>query len=42
MPMNGGAPAVANAIAHALGLRVTDLPLSPEKIFAAITEERPR
>ncbi len=35
MPMNGGAPAVANALAHALGARVRDLPLTPEKIWAA-------
>jgi CO/xanthine dehydrogenase Mo-binding subunit len=40
MPMNGGAPAVANAIEHALGVRITDLPLSPEKIYAAMTKER--
>ena len=40
MPMNGGAPAVANALAHALGVRVTDLPLTPEKIWAAcLTDE---
>ncbi len=38
MPMNGGAPAVANALAHALGVRIRDLPLSPEKIFAALQE----
>ena len=36
MPMNGGAPAVANAVAHALGVRIQDLPVSPEKIFAAV------
>ena len=38
MPMNGGAPAVANALAHALGVRLCDLPLTPEKIFAALNK----
>ena len=42
MPMNGGAPAVANAIEHALGLRVCDLPLSPEKILAKWRGRGPR
>ena len=36
MPMSGGGPAVANAIEHALGVRILDLPLTPEKIFAAL------
>lgn len=38
MPMNGGAPAVANAIEHALGVRVRDLPICAEKILAAIQQ----
>ncbi len=36
MPMNGGAPAVANALEHALGVRLVDLPLVPEKIWRAV------
>jgi len=36
MPMNGGAPAVANAIEHALGVRIRDLPITAEKIFHAL------
>ena len=36
MPMNGGAPAVANALKHALGVRLRDLPLTPEKIYEAL------
>jgi len=36
MPMSGGGPAVANALEHALGVRLRDLPLTPEKIFAAV------
>ena len=42
MPMNGGAPAVANAIEHALGIRLCDLPLSPEKILAGRPRQCPR
>ncbi len=30
------AAAVANAVAHALGLRITELPLSPDRILAAL------
>lgn len=33
MPMNGGAPAIANAIYNATGLRVNDLPITPEKLY---------
>ncbi len=29
-------PAIANAVADALGIRVTDLPLTPERVLAAI------
>jgi CO/xanthine dehydrogenase Mo-binding subunit len=38
-PMNGGAPAVANAVAHALGSRVRDLPVTPEKIYALVAKQ---
>jgi len=33
IPMDGLAPAVANAIFQATGLRMTDLPITPEKLF---------
>ncbi len=33
LPMDGGAPAIANAIANATGIRVCDLPITPEKLF---------
>lgn len=33
-------PAVANAIYDAIGVRITSLPLSPEKILAAIREKQ--
>jgi 4-hydroxybenzoyl-CoA reductase subunit alpha len=35
-------PAIANAIYDAVGVRITTLPLSPEKILAAIQEEKVR
>lgn len=37
MPMSGGGPAVANALAHALGIRLCHLPLTPERLFEAWT-----
>jgi len=40
MPMSGGGPAVANAVAHALGVRVRDLPVTPEKIYHAVKQSR--
>jgi len=30
------APAVANAVADAVGVRITDLPITAEKIFRAL------
>lgn len=32
----GVAPAIANAIHHAIGVRITELPITPEKILAAL------
>ena len=34
------APAIANAIYDAIGVRIFDLPLTPEKIVRAIKEKR--
>jgi xanthine dehydrogenase molybdenum-binding subunit len=34
------APAIANAIYDAIGVRIRDLPITPEKILAAIKEKR--
>ncbi len=42
MPMSGGGPAVANAVAHALGVRITDLPVAPERILAAMQRREGR
>ena len=33
-------PALANAVEDAIGVRITDLPLSPEKVYAAIQKAR--
>lgn len=37
IPVNGVAPAIANAIEAATGLRMTDLPITPEKLFEKMT-----
>ena len=33
------APAIANAIAHAVGVRIKDLPITPDKIVKALVEK---
>jgi CO/xanthine dehydrogenase Mo-binding subunit len=35
-----GAPAIANAIHDAIGVRITELPITPEKILAALRQQR--
>jgi CO/xanthine dehydrogenase Mo-binding subunit len=39
LPIDGPAPAVVNAIEDALGIRFNSIPLMPEDIFAAVSEE---
>jgi CO/xanthine dehydrogenase Mo-binding subunit len=34
------APAIANAIYHAVGIRVTSLPITPDKVLAALEKQR--
>jgi len=34
------APAIANAIYDAVGVRITDLPITPERVLAAIREKK--
>jgi CO/xanthine dehydrogenase Mo-binding subunit len=41
IPMNGAAPALANAVAHAVGAQVDVLPVTPERILAALQGARP-
>jgi len=40
MPMDGLAPAVANAVQAALGVRINELPITPEKLLAALEQHR--
>jgi CO/xanthine dehydrogenase Mo-binding subunit len=35
-----GAPAIANAVYDAVGVRINDLPITPEKILAALREQK--
>jgi CO/xanthine dehydrogenase Mo-binding subunit len=36
LPMDGAAPAIFNAVAHATGAHPTRLPLTPERLMAAM------
>jgi len=36
-----GAPAIANAVFDAVGVRITDLPITPEKVLAALRAQKP-
>src|SRR5579883_2220489 len=40
IPIDGMAPAIANAVADALGVRVREAPLTPERVWRAMTESR--
>jgi CO/xanthine dehydrogenase Mo-binding subunit len=40
MAVFGIAPAIANAVARAVGVRIKDLPMSPEKLFDQIKQAR--
>jgi hypothetical protein len=39
--MIGVAPAIANAVYHAIGVQITRLPMSPENVWKAIQEQKP-
>ncbi len=38
LPMDGPGPAIANAVAHAIGVRAAVLPLTPERLMAQVDE----
>lgn len=38
---NCAAPAIANAVADAIGVRMTQLPMTPERVWRAIAQTRP-
>lgn len=41
IPMDGVAPAVANAIAHASGVRIRSLPFTPDRVWQHLAQEAP-
>ncbi len=41
IPINGPAPAIANAVAQATGVRIREIPLTPERVLAALREAAP-
>jgi CO/xanthine dehydrogenase Mo-binding subunit len=36
LPMDGAAPAIANAVSHALGVNVAAIPITPERLMALV------
>ncbi len=40
IPMDGLAPAIANALVQATGIRMRDLPITPERLFQMMQEEK--
>jgi len=40
IPMDGVAPAVANAVFDAVGVRMRELPITPEKVWLAVAKRR--
>jgi putative selenate reductase molybdopterin-binding subunit len=40
IPLDGPAPAIANAIRDALGVRVNEIPLTPERVLRALQQQQ--
>jgi putative selenate reductase molybdopterin-binding subunit len=40
IPIAGPAPAIANAVAHAIGRRIREIPLTPDRVLAALRAAR--
>jgi CO/xanthine dehydrogenase Mo-binding subunit len=40
MVVNSIAPAIANAVFNAIGVQITELPITPEKILKALAEKK--
>ena len=38
IPIDGMAPAIANAVADAIGVRINEIPLTPERVLRALRE----
>jgi putative selenate reductase molybdopterin-binding subunit len=41
IPINGPAPAIANAVFHATGVRMREIPLTPDRVLAALQAALP-
>ena len=39
LPMDGAAPAIANAVSHATGVNITNIPITPENLMAQMQME---
>jgi CO/xanthine dehydrogenase Mo-binding subunit len=40
MVVNSIAPAIVNAVYDAIGVQITDLPLTPEKVLKALEQKK--
>jgi len=40
LPMDGAAPAIANAVSHATGIDIRNIPITPESVFELMESVR--